>query len=818
MGQSILKKRILRDLRSDLVRYIALAFMIILCMYIILSVVGAAYTIKEGSRQHAMEMHLEDGQFTTFVPLKAEEIADIESDGVMLEEQFYLDYDIKGKSTLRVFKNRENIDKIDVLTGREAKAADEVLLERRYCEENDLSVGDRIEIGNHRFTITGIGTTPDYDGPYKALSDAAVDSVTFGTAFVTPETYETLLAEGNSAKAEEYVYAYRFTKNETNVAKDGRHVADERDDVIKEKLQDISFDPNNVNDPEFRKYWFRQTGMMGFLFKPGDTFMGEDLFGDDFGNLTQFLPASDNMRILAAAADVEISFSTCLFAGVILLILFTYIISVFVVHNIDRESAVIGTLYAMGVRKNDIIMHYLILPVFITGIAGIIGTLTGFSPFGIPWQMGDSFAYYSVPDLDITIPWYLWIYGLIMPPLCALVVNWFVIRKKCSQPVLRLLQHERTVAIKTAEAERHKHEKSHKHNDDRAYRRKHFTRRFSLQQLIRGRRAAIGMLAGLFISLLLVMISVNTAMMCSHVKQDYKADTKYEYMYMIKYPDEKPPADGTACYMKTLKKERLGYNLDVTIIGTTDDNPYFDAKAPKGGHNVVISSAMAQKYKLEEGDDVVLNDVEEDRSYVFKVTGITKYATSFYVFMDIDDARDLFGESEDYYNIVFSDKKLDIPAGKIYGVTSKQDIVKAGSVFVDLMKSMIALLIIISAFIFAIEMYLMIRVMIDREAFGISLMKIFGWNMKEIRKLYLNGSFAAVAVGAAVLLPLSKFLMNQVFPYFVANVGCGIDLSVPVWMFPLFYVVIIGMYLFISRLLVHRLKQISPVVVLKNRE
>ena len=125
MGQSILKKRILRDLRSDLVRYIALAFMIILCMYIILSVVGAAYTIKEGSRQHAMEMHLEDGQFTTFVPLKAEEITDIESDGVMLEEQFYLDYDIKGKSTLRVFKNRENIDKIDILTGREAKAKDE---------------------------------------------------------------------------------------------------------------------------------------------------------------------------------------------------------------------------------------------------------------------------------------------------------------------------------------------------------------------------------------------------------------------------------------------------------------------------------------------------------------------------------------------------------------------------------------------------------------------------------------------------------------------------------------------------------------------
>lgn len=808
MGQNILKKRILRDLRSDLVRYIALAFMIVLCMYIILSVVGAAYTIKEGSKQHAMQMHLEDGQFTTFVPLKSGELDDLQADGLQIEEHFYLDYETAG-STLRVFKNREHIDRIDVLTGRIAKASDEVLLERRYCEEQGIQTGDAIDIGGHSFTVTGIGTIPDYDAPYKSLSDAAVDSVTFGPAFVTADTYEMLLREGKSAKAEEYVYAYRFTNPVTDVAKEGRHVADARDDKIKEKLQDLSFDPNNVNDPEFKKYWFRQTGMMGFLFKPGDTFMGDDVFGDDFGNLTQFLPASDNMRILAAASDVEISFSTCLFAGVILLVLFTYIISVFVVHNIDRESAVIGTLYAMGVKKNELIFHYLTLPVLVTGVSGVIGTLVGFSPIGIPWQMADSYAYYSVPDLDIMIPAYLWVYGLIMPPLCAFVVNWFVIHKKCSQPVLRLLQHERTVAVKSAGGTRKYKSRSTKKN---------FARRFSMQQIIRGRRAVVGLVAGLFISLLLVMLSVDTAMLCSHIKEDYKNDTKYQYMYMIKYPDEKPPAEGVACYVKGLKKERLGYNLDVTVLGTTEDNPYFHAKAPKGGRDVVISTAMAQKYKLDVGDDVVLNDTEKDRSYVFRVVGTTKYATSFYVFMDIDDARELFGEEENYYNVVFSDHKLDIPSGKVYGVTTKADIVKAGGVFVEIMKSMIIMMIVISALIFAIEMYLMVRVMIDREAFGISLMKIFGWRMKEIRKLYLNGSFVAVAAAAAVLLPVSKFLVNQLFPYFVANVGCGIDLSMPLWMYPLFYVIIIGLYWLISRLLVRHLKGISPVIVLKNRE
>ncbi|MDO4870092.1 MAG: ABC transporter permease [Bacillota bacterium] len=815
MDGRILRKRIPRDLKTNWARYVALGFMIVLCMYIILSVLGAAYTIKEGAKEHADRNHLEDGQFSVFVPLKSDEITDIESDGVELEEQFYLDYDVQTKvssGTLRVFKNRKKIDLIEPLTGRAAGRDLEVLLERRYCEENGIHVGDRITIGKHDFKVVGIGTTPDYDGPYKALSDAAVDSETFGTAFVTEQMYEALLAEGSSAKAEEYTYAYRFTADPTDVAKNGQHLRDERDDALKEKLQSISFDPNGSNDSEFRKYWYRQTGMMGILFRPGDTFMGESVFGDEFGNLTMFLPAGDNMRILAGAADVETSYVTCLLAGIILLILFTYIISVFVVHNIDRESAVIGTLYAMGVRKNELVVHYLMLPVLVTGLAGVIGTLLGFSPMGIPWQMGDSFAYYSMPDMDIKIPFYLWIYGLVMPGLCALLVNWFVIRRKCNQPVLSLLQHVRREQ-KPVKAD---HRWSRGNRSGRG--REDFTRRFAIRQIVRGRRAVAGLLAGLFISLLLVMLSLDTATMCGHVKEYYKSDTKYEYMYNIKYPDDNPPPDGTACFVKGLKKERLGYNLDVTVLGTTEDNPYFDAKTPKGGRNVVISSAMAQKYKLDAGDEFTLEDPDEDRTYVFRVTDVTEYATAFYVFMNIDSARELFDEDENYYNVVFSDHRLDIPSGKLYGVTSKKDVVKAGAVFVDMMRPMITMLMVISALIFAIEMYLMIRVMIDREAFGISLMKIFGWKTRGVKKLYLGGSFAAVLVGTAVLIPLSKLLIDLIFPYFVANVGCGMDLSLDWWIWPALYLAVIGLYYLISRLLVRHLDSISPVVVLKNRE
>ena len=44
--QKVLRKRILRDLRANKFRYLALAVLIIMSMYLVISLVGAAETIK----------------------------------------------------------------------------------------------------------------------------------------------------------------------------------------------------------------------------------------------------------------------------------------------------------------------------------------------------------------------------------------------------------------------------------------------------------------------------------------------------------------------------------------------------------------------------------------------------------------------------------------------------------------------------------------------------------------------------------------------------------------------------------------------------
>ena len=74
--QKVLRKRIWRDFKSNLPRYLALSLLIILTMYLVVSLVGAAETIIRGSKNADSRQCVEDGDFSLFVPMKNEEMED----------------------------------------------------------------------------------------------------------------------------------------------------------------------------------------------------------------------------------------------------------------------------------------------------------------------------------------------------------------------------------------------------------------------------------------------------------------------------------------------------------------------------------------------------------------------------------------------------------------------------------------------------------------------------------------------------------------------------------------------------------------------
>lgn len=902
----VLRKRIPRDLKNSLLRNLALLVMIVLGMYLVISMIGGAETIIAGTEQNCRDKNCEDGEFTVFLPLTDEQIAELDKAGAEVEAKFSMDIESGKNKILRVMKNRTDINLMTLDDGELADEAGEVALEKRYCEENNIKIGNKITLADTELTVTGIGSVPDYDMPVKNISDASAESSGFGLAFVSDDQYDAILNAGGQ-KAEDLSYSY--------VLKNGAE-----DKEIKELLRSFDFDYSAVEDQYFKETAEDTIGKkedieegvsdlndgakelyeglnelkassgsltegMNALFEAclaqanqslaasgvkaeltadnyadtldklykaaksadikqlkeslaaADKLRGgtvdytdgvdsaaegageladgvakldektaellDEYFTIDLDNLTSFVKASDNLRIRGAENDVAKNKQIGALAGVILMVLFTYVISVFVIHRIQNESSVIGALYALGVKKRDLLRHYITLPALIALAGGVIGTIIGI--YKIPSEMVDSYNYFSIPKFDVVVPAYLFVYGIVMPPVTAMIVNSIVINKKLSQTALSLIKNEqkqsrvKNVTLKT----------------------KKFVTAFRIRQMLREVRTGITVVAAMFITLLIFMLGTDCYVLCKNVAADTKEYTKYEYMYSLKYPEKTVPKGGTPAYAESLSKSAYGDTVDLTVLGIDGSDSayrYFTCRPAKGKSSVTISTSVQQKYGLSKGDKLILSDNTNDMDYAFTVEDICDYSAGLMVFMDIDSMRELFGQEDDHYNTVFSDKKLDIDDGRLYSVTTRADIERASDVFIELMTPMIATLIGASAAIFFMVMFLMLNVMIDRASFGISLIKIFGFRTGEIRKLYLNGNTYIIAIGAAICIPLSKLCSDAMYPFLISNTACGMNLHFTWYMYLGFFAAVMALYFIINTLLVRKLKKMTPAEVLKNRE
>lgn len=1016
-------KRSLRDIKKNVGRYLALMLLIGFAIYMVLSMMGASMTIQGEILRYDELLNVEDGEFTVFVPLNETELDKLTSRGISIERIFSLDYELSDGSVLRVFRNRENIDLVSVAEGSLPASDNDAVIERRYAEEHALSVGDSITVGGKVFNISGIGVAPDYNSPVRNLSDSAVDSVSFGTMFVTSSSYDILLSEGNAMKSEEYTYAYTLNGVMT-------------DDELREILEDNKFDVSDIDDPYFLEYWEDMVGRKDDLLEGIDELndgaselrdganeladgaheltdgvgelndaipdlqsgandlyngasslddgidsytsgvsatasgaselsdglneiesgcdalqdgsdqymdglqqyndglyalsqsddpltsnaaaaqyaaasslqdgyggidqgidgiaagvssassgagelsdgldtitsnndvltdgsgalvdgMGEmrdginDLadgvgelnegvteFGDgvdelvdgineyadgideftseandlidevfdiDTANLMTFLPADSNPRIDAAYDDEITDLYASTVVGVIALILFAYVISVFVIHSIDRESSVIGALYSLGVKRSSIAFGYIVIPVIVTFLAGAAGTLIAlYTPVGIPSEMHESFSYYSNPDMTLKIKPFVLIYGLVLPSLITIVVNVIVIRGRLNRNPLSLLKNEQK-AVKAR---------------DIKIKKMKFIPLFRIRQLLREMRTGMTVIFGMFLSLLIVMLALTTLIYCVRVKDYNTRYTDFEYFYTYKYPEKEVPEGGYEAVIEETTKDFGDFTFDVAVAGVTRDNPFFDLSSlTDKASDVVVSYSFAYKYGLSVGDEFTVKDKSGEKLYAFRVSGIDRYQASMMIFMDIDDCRDLFGESDDYFNAVFADHELDIASGRLAATLTKKDISNASGVFVDCMRGMVTTLLIAGAVIFVVVMYLMIKMMLDRASFNISLVKIFGFRNREVKKMYLDGNLIMIVVGALVCIPLCKLLLNYIYPnMLVANVNVGLPMSYPIFVYVAIFAAIVGLYLIISAFLFISIRRTTPALVLKNRE
>ena len=75
--QKVLRKRVLRNLRRHKGRYLALCLLVILGVFIVVSLLGAAQNVIDGTALFAQKNNVEDGEWETFIPLRSEQLQEL---------------------------------------------------------------------------------------------------------------------------------------------------------------------------------------------------------------------------------------------------------------------------------------------------------------------------------------------------------------------------------------------------------------------------------------------------------------------------------------------------------------------------------------------------------------------------------------------------------------------------------------------------------------------------------------------------------------------------------------------------------------------
>ncbi len=74
---------------------------------------------------------------------------------------------MEKESTLRIFKNRTEVDKVCLMKGEMPADADEIAIYRMYAVNNEINVGDTISVDGIDYKVSGYVALSDYSALFQ---------------------------------------------------------------------------------------------------------------------------------------------------------------------------------------------------------------------------------------------------------------------------------------------------------------------------------------------------------------------------------------------------------------------------------------------------------------------------------------------------------------------------------------------------------------------------------------------------------------------------------------------------------------------------
>ena len=702
---------------------------------------------------------------------------DFQARRVQIYENFFVDEDEDHNNdgvqdaNVRIFKSDSVINKATFNEGRAPETDTEIAIDRMHASNVKAKIGDEITVGDKKFTIVGLLSYVHYLTMHESNTDLMFDSFGFDVAMVTPEAFDALSARVH------YNYAWQY----------------ETAPQDKEQKADFS--------ESFMKALITQTVV-------------HDLEIEDY--LPEYLRQASNFAISDIEGD---SAGTCILCYILIGVI-AFIFAITISNTIDQEASVIGTLRASGYSKGEMIVHYMSMPLIVTILGAIIGNVLGYTAFK-DVALNLYYESYSLPSCHAVWSTTALVKTTIIPLILMFFINLVVIVKKLQISPLRFLRHD-LVRSKRTKARR--------------LPKWSFLRRFRLRILFQNMPNYLVLIFGVIFIELMLCFAFGLPDSLSHYG-DSAPDmvfAPYQYLLMdckdedgnlIETKEESAERFRMVGLMYPKKKSSFrtgmgsGGDEGITVYGIAKDSAYIKLGSDAKDGKVYISSAFQNKFRLSVGDVITLHEEYENKSYELTVAGIVDYDGGIAVFMDGDSFCDTFDTDPEEFSGFFARNEItDLDKQNIAAVITKEDIRKVATQLIHSMGAIMdvfkyALIVMTAALI-----YLLAKIIIERNEASISMTKILGFENKEIGSLYILPTAIVVTIFAVISFFIGYCLMLWVFHVFMLQMDgyFAFYMSKPSMILSILYL-LIG-YAFVSLLDFIRIKRIPMDVALKNME
>lgn len=301
-----LNKRYIRNIRDNISFYIASIVLTVVALLLFYLFYIAGTGIQGYGDDFFDRNKVEDATFTTYMEIPDDKINEIEDKYNLTFEKEYFVNISEDDYNVRVFKANKKIDLYEIIDGKDVSENDEIVISKGYAQNENVKIGDKVEIKGKKYTVTGYFLRPDYLYMLENMDDTYKNITSFFLAYMTDEAYDELQANSCQYKV---VYG-----------KDGK-------------------------ETEFRKY-----------------------INEEY-KINSYTSKENNTRI-TMVDDQATMFIVMAFVFLVTIPLITVaLISIIIGRKVKNEQKMIGTLTALGYKKGQLVRHYAVLSM-IPGIVG----------------------------------------------------------------------------------------------------------------------------------------------------------------------------------------------------------------------------------------------------------------------------------------------------------------------------------------------------------------------------------------------------------------------------------------------------------------